>query len=79
MRQMLKIRRRLLMKYGFTCYWCGKEVKESGKREVKATVDHLVPVSKGGTHAEHNLVIACEPCNNLKADKNIPISNPIKK
>lgn len=68
MRQMVKIRRHLLMKYGFECYYCGKPVKEQGKREEKATVDHLIPVSKGGSHAEFNLVIACQPCNEAKKD-----------
>lgn len=33
------------------------------------TVDHVVPLSRGGQHAEGNLVPACRPCNSSKADK----------
>jgi 5-methylcytosine-specific restriction endonuclease McrA len=33
-----------------------------------ATLDHVLPVSRGGTHAPGNLVIACFRCNQLKGD-----------
>lgn len=33
------------------------------------TVDHVVPLSRGGQHAEGNLVPACRSCNSSKADK----------
>jgi len=33
------------------------------------TVDHVVPISKGGKHAEGNLVPACLRCNSSKGDK----------
>jgi len=33
-----------------------------------ATLDHVHPVSRGGTHAPGNLVIACFGCNQLKGD-----------
>lgn len=33
-----------------------------------ATLDHVHPVSRGGTHAPGNLVIACFHCNQLKGD-----------
>ncbi len=32
----------------------------------RATVDHVVPVSKGGGHHFENLVIACRACNEAK-------------
>ena len=45
------------------CYWCGD-------RKAKLyTVDHYVPLSKGGAHEAHNLVIACKPCNLRKNAK----------
>lgn len=34
----------------------------------QATVDHVVPVSKGGRSTLHNLVLACSPCNLRKGD-----------
>jgi hypothetical protein len=32
-------------------------------------LDHLAPLSKGGTHRKFNLVAACEGCNQRKRDK----------
>ena len=34
-----------------------------------ATIDHVVPISKGGSRKSFpNLVLSCEPCNREKAD-----------
>lgn len=45
------------------CYWCGdKQAKEY-------TIDHYVPLAKGGKHVVGNLVIACRPCNVRKSAK----------
>lgn len=33
-----------------------------------ATLDHVFPMSRGGTHAPGNLVVACFGCNQLKGD-----------
>ena len=45
------------------CYYCGERV---GK---KYHVDHVVPVSRGGTNWPDNLVIACGHCNCTKNDR----------
>lgn len=42
------------------CFYCGGP---------GGTVDHVVPLSRGGQHAEGNLVPACLPCNSSKRDK----------
>jgi 5-methylcytosine-specific restriction endonuclease McrA len=34
-----------------------------------ATLDHLVPLSKGGTNDFYNFALACYRCNHIKADK----------
>lgn len=36
---------------------------------VAETVDHIVPVSRGGSNAWSNLVGCCRECNELKADR----------
>lgn len=48
----------------FTCRYCGKM-----SDEVQLAVDHIIPVSKGGTNDAENLVTACVPCNQGKSDK----------
>lgn len=40
------------------CYLCGKFLKW---REV--TLDHVIPVARGGKHTANNLRVACGPCN----------------
>lgn len=45
------------------CFYCGAKV---GK---KYHVDHVIPVSKGGSNGPENLVIACRPCNDSKGAK----------
>ena len=32
------------------------------------TIDHLLPLSRGGVNAQTNLVLCCKTCNNAKAD-----------
>lgn len=41
------------------CFWCGCEFT----KEVRPTADHLIPLSRGGSNALDNLVLACAPCN----------------
>jgi 5-methylcytosine-specific restriction endonuclease McrA len=33
-----------------------------------ATLDHVLPLARGGAHDPGNLVTACGPCNRLKGD-----------
>jgi 5-methylcytosine-specific restriction endonuclease McrA len=57
------------------CHYCGKtglvaESDPSGKGLGSlATIDHVLPVSKGGSKTdESNLVVACWGCNHMKGD-----------
>ena len=59
-RQWRKTRAAVLKRDGHRCFYCGKRA---------TTVDHLRPLSRGGTDAEANLVAACTDCNTAKGDK----------
>lgn len=37
--------------------------------KIKLTVDHIVPLSRGGSHSWDNLVLACKRCNSSKHNK----------
>lgn len=50
----------LLKLYSSPCFYCGKIAK--------IELDHVIPVSKGGTHSIGNLVPACKSCNMSKTD-----------
>lgn len=55
---------------GWTCAYCGRGVSRTPVRDaLRATVDHLLPVSRGGPSSWTNLVSACKECNNRKADR----------
>ena len=46
---------------GGVCYYCGSNV---GAKNL--TMDHIVPLSRGGKSKKGNLVQACKECNNKK-------------
>lgn len=48
--------------YGRRCAYCGR-------LPVRITLDHVVPVSWGGSHTHANVVPACQRCNSRKGDK----------
>lgn len=72
---------KLFKKYGGICYLCGKEcdfndkvITEEGYMIVGKTypsVEHIIPISKGGLHSWDNVNLAHHYCNTLKRDKNI--------
>lgn len=43
------------------CYYCKREV---GREQL--TMDHVVPLSRGGKSKKGNIVPACKECNNKK-------------
>jgi hypothetical protein len=61
-------RRALIRRDGATCAYCGRPLG-TGLPYSRPTLDHVVPVSRGGGDALTNLVLACKPCNRAKADK----------
>lgn len=56
-----KIKDDVLKKYKFTCVTCGTKEKLS--------IDHIHPVSKGGTDEFKNLQVMCRSCNSRKSNK----------
>ena len=43
------------------CHYCQKKVAYKN-----ITMDHLVPIARGGRSTKDNLVPSCKKCNNLK-------------
>lgn len=53
------VKRKVFQRDGYRCRYCGTY-------EASFEVDHMLPWSRGGTHALENLTIACAPCNRSK-------------
>jgi hypothetical protein len=52
-----KIKQKLLAKNS-TCHWCKcRLTKET------ATLEHIIPLARGGLDNPNNMTLACEPCN----------------
>jgi len=61
-----KIRYDVLRRDGFACQYCGR----TGEDAV-LEIDHIIPVSKGGTNDIGNLQTACRDCNRGKLTNEI--------
>lgn len=56
---------------GYRCHICKAKTNPNAKvpNPKAPTLDHLIPLSKGGTHEPSNVATACFRCNHLKADR----------
>jgi len=59
-------KRAIYLRDDHTCYLCGKKFGESS-----LSIDHVVPVSKGGKTIWTNVVTCCKSCNHSKGDKTL--------
>ena len=67
----IKIREELFNKQDGKCYICGRKMTldlNSHDWKLHATVDHVIPLSKGGSNSLSNCALSCGLCNQLKAD-----------
>lgn len=61
------LRERIKRRDNYTCHYCGVAV--SDEPHLLLEIDHIVPVSKGGTSTEANLQTLCWRCNRAKSNK----------
>ncbi|WP_409360109.1 HNH endonuclease [Brevundimonas bullata] len=55
------IRRAVIKRDGYRCRYCGVSV-------TVPQIDHIMPLSRGGSSRLKNLCVACKPCNSSKRD-----------
>ena len=59
-----KLRFEVFKRDGFACKYCGAGAEDG----MKLNIDHIIPVSRGGTNDMDNLITACHLCNAGKRD-----------
>ncbi len=69
-----RIRFEVFKRDAFTCQYCGKVAPD-----VVLHIDHIKPVSKGGSNGILNLVTSCESCNSGKSNIELSDSSAVKK
>ena len=65
---------KMLLECDYKCFYCKSSVslhpkKGSGVR--MSSIDHVIPLSRGGLDRKENWVIACRACNTKKAAKSV--------
>ena len=63
-------KRNVLLRDGNVCQYCGVKLNN-----ITATIDHVMPKSKGGLSEFTNTVSACLPCNNKKDNRRCSEAN----
>lgn len=60
-------------KHNYICTSCGVKCvhpnKDNYNQSNAATLDHIIPKSKGGSHTYDNVTLLCRSCNIIKSDK----------
>lgn len=57
----------IYLRDGFRCAYCNRNLANA-KAKMR-TLDHIIPVTRGGDNDETNLCTACKRCNDSKGDK----------
>jgi 5-methylcytosine-specific restriction endonuclease McrA len=73
-------RKTILDRDNWTCQYCGRKVHDRNtgnwNTEDKAHIDHIIPLTEGGTSEPSNLQVLCRTCNLSKSNK---LKDKIKK
>jgi len=57
----------IYMRDGLACAYCSEGVEEG----VRLTLDHVIPVEKGGSNNSDNLITCCDRCNGAKGERHV--------
>lgn len=76
-----KLRAEILERNGFTCQQCGSAAGDpdpyNPNRRVRLHVDHIIPISQGGTDNRDNLRALCSTCNQGKSNIQAPTESAL--
>jgi len=69
-----KLRFEVFKRDSFACQYCGQK-----SPDVLLEVDHIEPVSKGGSNELFNLITSCKACNAGKSDRKLSDASVVEK
>lgn len=58
----------LMVQYEWRCFYCSRVLTDKTR-----TVDHIIPISRGGRHHMANLIPCCRDCNRKKNARIYPV------
>ncbi len=58
------LREQIFRRDAYQCRQCGSAPRNG----INLELDHIVPISRGGTNDPHNLQTLCRPCNQAKSN-----------
>lgn len=71
-----QLRNEILERNGFTCQLCGAGPGDidpfNPNRKVRLHIDHVIPISQGGTDDKDNLRVLCSACNQGRSNVQPP-------
>ncbi len=71
-----QLRNKIFERNGFTCRLCGGCSADpdpfNPSRKLRLHIDHILPISQGGTNEEGNLRVLCSACNAGRSNIQVP-------
>lgn len=71
-----QLRNEILERNGYTCQRCGNGPGDADPfnpgRKIRLHIDHILPISQGGTDTKENLRVLCSACNQGKSNVQPP-------
>lgn len=71
-----QLRTQILERNGYTCQLCGAGPGDpdpfDAERKVRLHIDHITPISQGGSDDPENLRVVCSACNSGRANVETP-------
>lgn len=57
----------IYLRDGLACAYCGEGIEQGAR----LTLDHIIPVERGGSNEKENLITCCARCNGMKGERNV--------